>query len=206
MKTSEQINEIAKAMSLVQKEMKPAIKDSVNPHFKSRFCDLESVWGAIRIPLTANNLTVWQDVISEEKGVSVITRIVHHTGQWVEFGPLTIPLSKFDAQAVGSATSYAKRYSLCAALGVVGSDEDDDGEKAMPKALPSLNDSQFEEFYMQWCEIYTDPILKGYLDTKAKKYKMTLGQVAFSAAKDTPLFEKEIQSYIKWIEEKNAKA
>ncbi len=50
----------------------------------------------------------------------------------MEFGPLEIALTKRDAQALGSATSYAKRYALCAAVGVV-SGEDDDGEAAMDR-------------------------------------------------------------------------
>ncbi len=133
MKTSESINELAKAMSSAQKEMKPASKDGLNPHYKSRYVNITSVWDAIREPLTSNGLTVWQDVISEEKSVSVTTRIVHSSGQWVEFGPLSIPLFKFDAQAIGSGTSYAKRYALCAAIGVV-SEEDDDGESTLTPA------------------------------------------------------------------------
>lgn len=140
MRTSENINELAKAMSVAQKTMKPAIKTSTNPHFKSKFSDLSSVWDSIREPLTDNGLTLWQDVINAEKSVSVTTRIIHLSGQWVEFGPLTMPLFKTDCQAIGSAITYAKRYALCAALGVVAADEnnikyvieDDDGNAAMP--------------------------------------------------------------------------
>ena len=129
MKNSENINELATAMSKAQSAMKPAIKDSINPHYKSKFSNLTSVWESMRIPFTSNGLTVWQDITTCDKTVSVTTKVVHSSGQWVEFGPLTIPLGKFDAQGVGSATSYAKRYALCAALGIV-SDDDDDGEAA----------------------------------------------------------------------------
>jgi hypothetical protein len=134
MRTSEQINEIAKAMSLAQSEMKPAAKDSVNPHFKSRYSDISSIWEAIRGPMTANGLTIWQNVTTEEGFVCITTRIVHSSGQWVEFGPLNVPLSKKDAHGVGSAISYGKRYALCAAVGVVSGDEDDDGNAS--KATP----------------------------------------------------------------------
>lgn len=133
MKTSELINEFAKAMAEAQKQMRPAAKDGLNPHFKSRYSNISSIWEAIRSPMTSNGLTVLQDVITEEKSVSVVTRIIHHSGQWVEFGPLGIPLMKFDAQSIGSATSYAKRYALCAAIGVVSDEEDDDGEKAQSR-------------------------------------------------------------------------
>lgn len=130
MKTSENIIEISKAMNLAQREMRPAIKDSTNPHFRSKYSDLASVMDAIREPIGNNGLSIWQDATLEDLGVSVTTRIVHISGQWVEFGPLTIPIGKRDAHAVGSACSYGKRYALCAALGVV-SDDDDDGNKAV---------------------------------------------------------------------------
>ncbi len=131
MKRSENVNEISKAMSSFQGQMKPALKDSANPFFKSRYSNLESVWEAIREPLCKNELTAVQDVFTTENGVSISTTLLHSSGQWMEFGPLEIPLSKKDAQSVGSATSYGKRYALCAACGVVSGDEDDDGEKAM---------------------------------------------------------------------------
>lgn len=141
MRTSEDIKDIAKAMSEAQRVMKPAVKDSLNPHFKSKYSDISSVWESIRDPLTNQGLTVWQDVTTEERQVSITTRIVHISGQWVEFGPLSVPMSKADAHGVGSAISYAKRYALCAAVGVVSGDEDDDGnaakqEHVQPKQPP----------------------------------------------------------------------
>jgi hypothetical protein len=131
MKKSENVNEIAKAMSCFQGQMKPALKDSSNPFFKSRYSNLESVWNSIREPLCNNGLTALQDVFTTDNGVSICTTIIHCSGQWIEFGPLEIPITKKDAQSIGSATSYGKRYALCAACGVVSGDEDDDGEKAM---------------------------------------------------------------------------
>ena len=131
MKTSEQINEIAKAMSLAQGEMKPASKSTENPFFKSKYSSLAQVMDAIREPFAKNNLCVFQDVSSTELGVAVSTRVCHSSGQWIEFGPMLVPLTKKDAQGVGSATSYGKRYSLSAAVGVVSELEDDDGEAAM---------------------------------------------------------------------------
>lgn len=141
MKTSENIIEISKAMNSAQRSMRPASKDSTNPHFRSKYSDLASVMEAIREPIGINGLSVWQDATLDEIGVKVTTRIVHVSGEWVEFGPLTIPLAKKDAHAVGSACSYGKRYALCAALGVV-SDEDDDGNKA----------SQIQERKQKSCE------------------------------------------------------
>src|SRR5262249_10874433 len=113
-----------------QSLLKPAVKDAVNPAYRSKYADLTAVWEACREPLTQCGLAVWQDVTNGDGGISVLTRIAHASGQWVEFGPLTVPLAKQDAHGVGSATSYAKRYALSAAIGVVA-EEDDDGNAAV---------------------------------------------------------------------------
>lgn len=130
MKTSEQINEIASAMAKAQETLKPAHKDSLNPHYQSRYADLASIWEAWQQAGPANGLAVWQDVTTDEHGVAVVTRIIHASGQWYECGPLTIPVSRQDAHGVGSATTYAKRYGLSAAVGLVA-DDDDDGAAAV---------------------------------------------------------------------------
>ena len=132
MKTSEQINEVASALAKAQAAMKPAIKDSENPHFRSKYADLAAVWEAWHAVGPPNGIATVQDVTTEERGVAVSTRLLHTSGQWLEFGPLTVPLAKFDAHGVGSATSYAKRYGLSAAVGVVA-EEDDDGNAAVAK-------------------------------------------------------------------------
>jgi 2-methylisocitrate lyase-like PEP mutase family enzyme len=50
----------------------------------------------------------------------------------MRIGPLVMPASKADAQGYGSAATYARRYSLLAAAGVVG-EEDDDANAAVAK-------------------------------------------------------------------------
>lgn len=129
MNTSPEIDKIAAAMVQVQAQMKPAVKDATNPHFRTKYADLSAIWEACRKPLSDNGIFAAQDVTSDDHSVSVVTRLTHVSGQWMEFGPLRIPLSKHDAQGVGSGTSYGKRYSLSAALGVVAED-DDDGNRA----------------------------------------------------------------------------
>lgn len=133
MTTSEQINEIATAMAKAQGAMKAASKDARNPHFGSKYADIAAVWTVARAPMADNGLVVWQDVTTGDAGVGITTRIAHTSGQWVEFGPLGVPVSKLDAQGVGSAVTYGKRYALAAALGVVAED-DDDGNAAKDAA------------------------------------------------------------------------
>jgi len=131
MRTSDPFNEVLAAMAKAQRAMAPAVKDSSLPAFKSKYADLTAVWAACRVPLTDHGLCVLQDVTTDEHGVNVTTRIGHPSGQWIEFGPLTVPLTKRDAHGVGSATSYARRYALSAAVGVVT--DDDDGNAAVER-------------------------------------------------------------------------
>ena len=138
MKSSTEIKDIAAALSKLQAENKGAEMEAVNPFFKSKYSNLKDVWDSIRESVGKNGLAILQDVTTKDICVSVTTLVTHSSGQWIEFGPLEVPFAKKDAQAVGSAISYAKRYALSAAVGVVSGIEDDDGNEAMPKHATPL--------------------------------------------------------------------
>jgi hypothetical protein len=57
------------------------------------------------------------------------TVVLHESGESME-GCQPVLSAKADAQSMGSALTYARRYGLCAALGLVSGDEDDDGNAA----------------------------------------------------------------------------
>lgn len=147
MRTSELIHEIAAALAKAQAAIEPAAKDSTNPHFRSKYASLLSVNAAILGPLTANGLSVVQEVAAGDKTAMVTTRLVHGSGQWIEFGPLTLPVQKNDAHGFGSAITYARRYGLAAAVSVVA-DEDDDGNAAVQRPVaaraPAAEPKAFE--------------------------------------------------------------
>lgn len=128
MKRSETTTEVSKAMSAAQKSMKKALKDANNPHFKSRYADLASLWDASSDSLANNDLFVMQDLTNNERGIEVLTIVTHSSGEWLEFGPFSLPVNDFKPQTYGSACTYAKRYALQAALNIVS--DDDDGQAA----------------------------------------------------------------------------
>lgn len=129
MEMSEQINELAAALAKAQAAMKPAAKDSENPHFRSKYADLASIWEACRKPLTDNGLSIVQAPADAGDGVvSLRTLLLHSSGQWMAT-TVSARLTKNDAQGVGSALTYLRRYSLAGMVGVVA-DEDDDGNAA----------------------------------------------------------------------------
>lgn len=140
MKTSESIKAIAPAWVKAQAEIKAAVKDAVNPHFKSKYADLASVIEAVRLPLNKAGLSFLQPVSTSQEGVCVETVILHTSGEWLSES-LVIPVVKNDAQGVGSAITYGKRYGLQSMCGVPS--DDDDGNAATvaaPKAAhtPSM--------------------------------------------------------------------
>lgn len=126
--SSPEISELATALSKAQRMIEGASRDKTNPHYKSKYADLASIWHACRDALTTNGIGVVQLTRYAEKDeVIVVTRLVHSSGQWMR-GELNLPVSRGDAQGYGSALTYARRYALAAAVGV--SPEDDDGQAA----------------------------------------------------------------------------
>lgn len=128
MEMSETIGALADALAKAQSDIQGALKDSTNPHFRSKYADLASVWDAWQRVGPAQGLSVSQWPGACENGVMVLTTLLaHKSGEWMR-ETLTIPLGKVDAQGYGSATTYARRYALAAMAGIAP--EDDDGNAA----------------------------------------------------------------------------
>jgi hypothetical protein len=136
---SEAIDQIADALSKAQAEMRGATKDSTNPHFKSKYADLESVWDACRLPLTKYGLSVVQPVSSSGRSVAVATMLMHKSGQWLS-SSLTLTAQQDTPQAIGSAITYGRRYGLSAMAGIAP--EDDDGNAASGNGKGSKDAAQ----------------------------------------------------------------
>ena len=126
--TSEQIASLAGALALAQAEIENAAKDGNNPHFKSKYASMEAVVYACKATLPKHGLSYVQFPGMQGDYVTVTTRLMHKSGEWIE-GTLPMPVGKRDAHGVGSAISYARRYSLMAVIGIAA--EDDDGNGAV---------------------------------------------------------------------------
>lgn len=125
---SENINELACALSKAQGELMPAIKDSKNPFFKSNYADLSSVWTSCKEALSKNGLAIIQTMDMKDGQNVLITTLAHSSGQWMR-SCLPILNEKGNAQGMGSAITYMRRYALSAIVGVT-CDEDDDANAA----------------------------------------------------------------------------
>lgn len=133
------INELATALAKAQAVMGGAKKETLNPHFKAKFADLESVWEAIREPLTKNGLSIVQTNSSDEKTQYLHTFLLHSSGQYIESRTPLI-LSKQDAQGYGATMSYYRRYAISAIMGVyqVDLDEVQPVNQLSPQAAPKV--------------------------------------------------------------------
>lgn len=128
MRSSESIVNIAPALLKAQKEIGSAKKESENPFYRSAYADLGEVMRVCKKPCNDNGISIIQPVDSDESGVYVDTTLLHESGEFISSRMRLAVKADNDPQALGSAISYAKRYSLQAMLLIPS--EDDDGEKA----------------------------------------------------------------------------
>lgn len=131
---SDEINLIAGALSNAQGQLDPAELNATNAFLGSSYADLTSVVSTIRQPLAENGLAISQSFIPSEGGTLLATTLLHESGQFIRgFLPL---LNVTDWHSLGSAISYARRYSINAMVGVAAQSDDDDAVKAMGQDKP----------------------------------------------------------------------
>lgn len=114
---------LAAAMVKVQAGLKGARKVKENPHLRSRYADLASVWEACYEALTENGVAVIQPFAFEGGVMFLDTILLHESGESIRGRYMLRPV-KEDPQAYGSAATYARRYSLAAMIGIVQYDDD----------------------------------------------------------------------------------
>ena len=131
---------ISSALVKAQKAFSPALKSSLNPHFKSKYVSLDGCIEAVIDALNDNGVMLMQETSECESGVIVETVFIHESGEERRAGKLHVPASKHDAQGYGSALTYARRYSLMAACGIAP--EDDDGNKASASPVSFISKDQ----------------------------------------------------------------
>jgi len=164
MQTSTELGQFADAMAKAQASMGGATKGSRNPHFNSAFADLASVVNAVKGPLSSNGIAFVQLPSSSGDLVSVTTRLVHSSGEWMQC-TLSARPRKNDPQGVGSVVTYLKRYTLQAMCGVPSEDDDGnagsqgpDPRKQEPKAKPVDTAKALTAIEAAWANTYTGTV------------------------------------------------
>jgi hypothetical protein len=137
MKTSNEINELAAALSKAQAQFTPVLKKAKGVH-NSSYAEFIEFIEMAKPHLGEHGLSIVQFPFNDQGHVGIINRLMHSSGQWMEhsFG---VPPSKHDTHAYGSAITYTKRYCYGSILGIPTAD--DDGNQAMGLATPSQKPS-----------------------------------------------------------------
>jgi hypothetical protein len=118
------MKQIISALLNAQKSMGNATKDNVNPFFKSKYADLNSVREAVTPLLNANGIVVLQPMCTVDGSEYVKTILMHESGEVLESYTKIICKSQNDPQAYGSGVTYARRYGLQSFMSI-GADDDD---------------------------------------------------------------------------------
>jgi hypothetical protein len=125
--------DLAAALVKAQASMGAAVKDSKNPHYRSSYASLSAVIDAVVPCLNEQGVAVMQLPHLDESYVQLTTILMHTSGQMLSSTVATPMGKKQDAQAVGSAITYLRRYALQSIMGLPV--EDDDGNAASRRTV-----------------------------------------------------------------------
>jgi hypothetical protein len=193
---------IATALVKAQKDFAPALKDSNNPFFKTKYADLSACVKAVIDALNNNGIALVQKCHPCDDGVSVETIFIHESGELLDCGVLHVPAAKNDPQGYGSALTYARRYSLMAACGIAP--EDDDGNAASRgRPAPMANPLNFAKTDASVLENKAKNIIESSVNTTLPENIEPVLRLALRIpGKDDTLFD----SMTDWVEAYNAMA
>jgi hypothetical protein len=146
---SEDITKLSAALVRAQEDVGIAIKTSTNPHYNSSYADLTSVLGVIKPALAAHGLALVQYPGYEDGIVTMVSVLLHDSGQWIESPVAAIPISKRDPHGAASGISYLRRYCASSLMALIADDDDgnaavgptkrfDEGEFALQQKLDTL--------------------------------------------------------------------
>ncbi|REK40911.1 MAG: hypothetical protein DWQ20_00860 [Actinobacteria bacterium] len=144
--------EFAAAMAAFKSECPPIPRRTQNSQFMVEYVDdsgvrhkrprmyasLEDIESTIREILGRHGLSYrWEDTKVQDGALSMVC-VIDHEGGHSKRSPVVLPVDSkagcSDQQKYGAAMSYAQRYSLVQALGLITCDEDDDGNTGATKA------------------------------------------------------------------------
>lgn len=124
--TSTEIDKIIPALYTAQMQVKPAVKDAVNPYFKSKYADYSTVWEACRDAIFNNEMFVTYTLTPSGDGTAMVTTLWHISGQYIA-SVMPMAIAQETPQGQGSAITYARRYGLVSLMNVIVVGDDDDG-------------------------------------------------------------------------------
>ena len=132
------MKELATALAKAQAEFTTVPQSGFNPHFKNKFSTFQDHVDAARPILARHGLAISQmpNLLAESDRFVLTTILMHESGEKIVSNQPIFAI-KQDAQSMGSAITYAKRYAYGAILGMASGDFEDDGNAATAPAKPT---------------------------------------------------------------------
>ena len=141
MEMSASIAKLAAALVAAKAELSNPPKTADNSFFGSKYASLDVVEDHVRPVLAKHKLAALTPAVTTAEGAGAQVILMHESGEYLAFNPIILPMGKKDAQAGGSAITYAMRYALCAALSITG-DPDDDGNATSARSKQQQSKTQ----------------------------------------------------------------
>ena len=151
---------VSAALVAIQAELRNPAKDKTanTGTYSYKYADLASILDLIRPILAKHQCALAQDVRMEDGRLLISTRLIHSSGESLEFGPLAGSVGG-SWQQTGGGITYARRYALQAILNIAA-DEDDDAASAPPptsakkaKTLRAVEKAADEDDIRRWVEL-----------------------------------------------------
>ena len=122
MTTADLYAALATANTEITDPVKNAHADAGN--YGYTYATLDQVLSHVRPILAKNGLSVVQDVHNDDAAIFVTTSLLHASGEYLTFGPISWPAVP-KMQDFGAVVSYARRYGVLAALGIATAEDTD---------------------------------------------------------------------------------
>ncbi len=202
MKTSETKAELFKAFANFKKKLKQPLKDANNPFFKSKYVPLENVVQVVDEAMMDTGLSYIQEIEDLEEGyLRVDTIVLHESGEYMVIKGSKVKPVKNDPQSAGSATTYARRYSLSTAFGIA-SDPDDDGNGASQQAKNNQQPKNTQQPKDQpKPELTPEQKVTANIEWVNKNYKPEIGLIKSWQNMEPDKALKAIKEYLKAMKE-----
>jgi len=129
---------IYQKLHLAKQSMGKVIKNATNPHLKRNYADINSIIDTVEPILLDHGLLLIQPV-KEDKVYTIVVDI-ENGDRFESFMQLPVIT---DAQKLGGAITYFRRYTLVSLLSLQAVDDDGHEASRAPKAKPTLTPDRF---------------------------------------------------------------
>lgn len=147
-------------MAQMQCEIPTVFEAAVNLHTGNSYATLDDITRIIKPIMQQHGFAITFKVDNLEKAISITGILMHRDGHR-EQTTMTLPADlgkgRNEVQAVGSSTTYGKRYVLCALLNITTSEARDDDAQSSDGSDPAEVRAQAVTEFLEAIENATSP-------------------------------------------------